>query len=207
VPAPDQDLKQNELLAQAQLETQKLAEALAQAQAEIAAGKAALAPPLPSPPKPRQESVPSSILIDIPCCFLYDRSGWPEFKRSLNECGLSWNLPDWMTTIVHHGTEWKSIVSQGTDLNSFFPVLEKKNAGDGASSKASPLGAKLTELLGLPKNMGDAIRPAVQFCCLSTVEFEANEGYLQDKKCGHGLFALYVATNLSARADHYLFFG
>ena len=163
-PGPDPDQKQNELLAQAQLEAQKLTEALAQAQAEIAAAKAALAPPQPAPPpKPRQESVPSSILIDIPCCFLYDRSCWPEFKRSLNECGLCWNLPDWMTTIVHHGTEWKSIVDRGTDLNPFFPVQEKKQAGDGSNAKASPLGVKLTELLGLPKNMGDAIRPSVQF--------------------------------------------
>jgi len=36
------------------------------AQAEIAAAKAALAPPLPSPPRPKQENISSSILIDIP---------------------------------------------------------------------------------------------------------------------------------------------
>ena len=131
-------------------------------------------PPLPSAPPAasKQETFSSISLVEIPCSFLYDRSGWPAFKRALNECGLTWNLPDWMTTIVYKGTEWKAIAAKGTDLDTYFPVVEKTKAGDGASSKSSKLGLKLTHLLGLPTNMGESIRPSVQFCCLSTVEFE-----------------------------------
>ena len=66
-----------------------------------------VAPPLPKPPKTYTESIPASTLIDIPCSYLYDRNGWADFKRNLNECGLTWNLPNWMTTIVRGGTEWK----------------------------------------------------------------------------------------------------
>ena len=64
-----------------------------------------VAPPLPKPPKSYSESIPASTLIDIPCSYLYDRNGWADFKRNLNECGLTWNLPNSMTTIVRGGTE------------------------------------------------------------------------------------------------------
>ena len=110
---PADDSKLADELARSQEEARLLSEQLVLAQAEAAQAKAAAqaaqaahAPPHPSPPKflpPKQEHVSSSILIDIPCFYLYDRSGWPDFKRALNECGLSWNLPDWMTTIVHYG--------------------------------------------------------------------------------------------------------
>ena len=60
-------------------------------------------------------------LTDIPCVYLTDRSGWHEFKRALGDCGLTWNLPDWMTTIVYKGREWKEIAGRGTDLNEHFP--------------------------------------------------------------------------------------
>jgi transposase InsO family protein len=147
--------------------------AIAETALAKAAAAAAKAPPQPPPPKPMTEQVSTPILIDIPCSFLSDRLGWPDFKKALNECGLSWGLPEWMTTIVHCGAEWNSILKTGTDLSQFFPVAEKKQAGDGSNAKTSALGAKLTTLLGLPKNMGESIGPSVQFCCLSTVEFES----------------------------------
>ena len=118
--------------------------------------------------KPSESMAP---LIDIPCVYLLERSNWPEFKRALNECGLTWNLPEWMTTIVHLGTEWKQIVAGGTNLQDYFPQVEKKTAGDGSYSKTSILGQKLVATLKLPKNLGD-LRPSTLFCCLSTVEFE-----------------------------------
>ena len=76
-----------------------------------------------------------------------------------------------MTTIVHLGTEWKQIVAGGTNLQDYFPQVEKKTAGDGSYSKTSILGQKLVATLKLPKNLGD-LRPSTLFCCLSTVEFE-----------------------------------
>ena len=96
---------------------------------------------------------------------------WPEFKRTLNECGLIWNLSEWMTTIVYHGTEWNLIKDKGTDLDTYFPQGEKRVAGDGNISKTSALGAKLVGLLDRPKNLGE-LKATVLFCCLSTVEFE-----------------------------------
>ena len=86
--------------------------------------------------KPMETMAP---LIDIPCVYLQERSSWPEFKRALNECGLTWNLPEWMTTIVHQGTEWKQVVANGTNLQDYFPQVEKRNAGDGSYSKTSLL--------------------------------------------------------------------
>ena len=41
--------------------------------------------------KPSESMAP---LIDIPCVYLLERSSWPEFKRGLNECGLTWNLSE-----------------------------------------------------------------------------------------------------------------
>jgi len=108
-------------------------------------------PPLPKPPKkPYSLELPST-LVDLPCVYLYDRSGWSDFKRALNECGLVWNLSDWMTTIVYHGKEWDAICAKSeVKLDEYFPMVEKKAAGDGADSKSSALGAKLVGLLGLP---------------------------------------------------------
>ena len=36
--------------------------------------------------KPTESAAP---LVDIPCFYLHDRTAWPEFKRTLNECGLT----------------------------------------------------------------------------------------------------------------------
>ena len=42
-------------------------------------------PPMPSPPQRiHMDTMP---LVDIACVYLNDRSGWPDFKRALTECG------------------------------------------------------------------------------------------------------------------------
>ena len=125
-------------------------------------------PALPRPPNLHVESVS---LVDIPCVYLNDRSCWSDFKRSLTECGLIWNLSEWSTTIVYRGIEWKTIRDEGTDLSQYFPIVEKTGAGDGKISKNSVLGVKLVGLLSRPTTVAD-IKPSAQFCCLSTVEFE-----------------------------------
>jgi hypothetical protein len=129
---------------------------------------------LPKPSKKFQNPTTneSTTLIDIPCLFLNDRSGWSDFKKAIHECGFIWGLPDWMTTIAYKGTEWQELFDKGTDLSVYFPPVEKTGAGDGLSSKSSALGLKLAGLLGRPKSLTETIS-SVQFCCLSTVEYES----------------------------------
>ena len=39
-----------------------------------------------------QQTSRDSLLIDIPYQYLVEKSQWSDFKRSLNMCGLTWNL-------------------------------------------------------------------------------------------------------------------
>ena len=133
--------------------------------------KAKLPPPLSMAPLQQHLQMNSVPLVDIPFVYLNDRASWPDFKRAVTECGLIWNLSEWMTTIVYKGTEWKLIHENGTDLSTYFPVVEKTGAGDGKISKTSALGTKLVALLQRPTTMGD-LKPSALFCCLNTVEFE-----------------------------------
>ena len=102
--------------------------------------------------------------------FICTRGG-EEFKKILNECGGAWNIPHWMTTILSGGDEWKLMLLDGHDMESIFPTLVKRSAGDGIETTASTLASRLVASLGLPQNLGDSIRHDVQYCCLS-VEYE-----------------------------------
>lgn len=173
-------MKQAQQQAQhAQQEAQQLAEQLQAAKEALAAAKAhPQAPPLPAPPKTisvaqtQRSDYHSQALPDIPCSYLYDRSGWADFKKAIQECGLTWNIPHWMTTIIYKGESWRNIEEQGADLEAAFPMPEKKTAGDGVHAGSSELGSKLTKFLKLPMNMGEVFKPTTQFCCLDTIEFE-----------------------------------
>src|SRR5690349_87248 len=81
------------------------------------------APPvLAQPAAPMRETyVPTSTLVDLPSFYLLDRSNWTNFKRNLNNCGLTWNLPDWMSTIVYRGDDYKKLETQ-TDINQIFKL-------------------------------------------------------------------------------------
>jgi hypothetical protein len=116
-----------------------------------------------------------NVLPDVDPIYLLDRSSWADFKRALNECSLIWNLPDWMTTIVHHGVEWKHIADGGNDLSVHFPdapAVEEKVVPGAVPAGKMALGAKLVLLLDLPQNSGDSMTPGLRFCNLSTVQFE-----------------------------------
>ena len=154
------------------------------------------------PPRPNQ-SESFQQLVDIPCVYLQDRSIWSDFKRALNECGLIWNLSEWMTTIVYHGTEWNLIKDKGTDLDTYFPRGEKTVAGDGNISKTSSLGAKLVGLLDRPKNLGD-FKASVLFCCLSTVEFEDERRLPARQKLWNWLVRSLRGNRPSPGPFHYL---
>ena len=117
------------------------------------------------------EIATSDRLVDIPCSYLIDRSEWQEFKTTLVDCGLSWNLPDWMTTIVYKGKEWESIRVgstgiAGVDLSAHFapPTIQV-----GEEKKEKP---NLVALLGLPKNMKELQHTSTLFCNLATIEYE-----------------------------------
>ena len=160
----------------------------------------AKAPPMPRPPS-LQNSLP---LVDIPCIYLNDRSCWPEFKRGLTECGLIWNLSEWMNTIVYKGTEWNLIRDdKGTDLAAFFPIVEKTGAGDGKISKTSALGAKLVGLLSRPTTMDD-LKPSAIFCCLSMVEFEDERRLPARQKLWNWLVRSLRGTRSTPGPYHYL---
>ena len=160
------------------------------------------APPLPVPKLQRlqEASVP---LVDMPCVFLNDRTCWPDFKRALTECGLIWNISEWMTTIVYKGVEWKTIRDNGTDLSAYFPVIEKTGAGDGNFSKTSTLGAKLVGLLSRPTAVAD-FKPSVQFCCLSTVEFEDDRRLPARQKLWNWIVRSLRGNRTSPGPFHYL---
>ena len=136
--------------------------------------------PITEPQAAKQISKPMHLqanettnLIDLPFVFLSDRLNWGDFKKAIHECGLIWGLPEWMTTITYKGIEWHSLISEHqVDLNKYFPEVQKTQAGDGFSSKSSTLGNKLASLLGRPKSLADSIS-SVQFCCLTTVEYES----------------------------------
>ena len=142
-------------------------------------------------------------LVDIRCVYLLDRSSWPEFQRALNKCGLTWNLSEWMTTIVHHGVEWQQVVANGTPLQDYFSQVKKRSAGDGSYSKTSLLGQKLVATLKLPKNLGD-LRPSTLFCCLSTVEFKDDRRLPARQKMWSWMVRSLRGNRQSAGPYHYL---
>jgi hypothetical protein len=112
---------------------------------------------------------PTTQLVDIPCVYLLDRSQWHEYRKSLNDCALTWNIPDWMTTIVYKGREWQEIKKKGTDLEKFFPPPKMTIAvGEEQKDEQMP---DLVQLLGLPKNTKD-MSSSTQFCNLAKVEYE-----------------------------------
>ena len=55
-----------------------------------------------------------------------------------------------MWTIVRDGEDWRRMCAAGKDLNKFFAVIQKTNAGDGVISKNSSLGHELMSSFDLP---------------------------------------------------------
>jgi hypothetical protein len=158
----------------------------------------------PLQPNPHRGDYAQAPLVEIPCVYLNDRGSWADFKKGIHEVGLIWNLSEWMTTIVYRGAEWNVIASRGTDLNTYFPSVEKTGAGDGYVSKTSLLGTKLVSLLNLPKNLGEHIRPSIQFCCLSTVEFEDERRLPARQKMWNWIVRSLRGNKLAPGPYHYL---
>jgi len=121
-----------------------------------------------------------NVLLDMPYVYLLDRSGWHEYKRALNDLGLTWNLPDWMTTIAYKGKEWREIATRGTDLAEHFTDQMARKGGflaaplvEEGEVKVAPL--NLVELLRLPQNVQDNQSVSSLFCNLSKIAFETDK--------------------------------
>ena len=100
------------------------------------------------PPRPVKE-VSSSKLEDIPCFYFTERSQWMDFKRALANCGMTWGLQDWMTTVIEGGREFKELSEKHEEFNAAFPpaniMLGEKKV------ELQPLQAKLFTTLGLAR--------------------------------------------------------
>ena len=113
----------------------------------------------------------SSTLADIPHVYLMDRTTWSDFKRACNNCGLIWNIPDWMHTVVHHGEDYKKVQEAGEDLDVYFPHAVVQV--EGKTIDVQETSKRFTKLLGFPETMNEYIRPGAKYCNLNTLTFEA----------------------------------
>ena len=125
-------------------------------------------PPVPQPPPIRYESQVS--LIELPHFYLLERGQWSDFRRALNNCGLTWNIPDWMCTIVYKGQDYLDLLAKDSELDDIFKlptitVGEEKVLGSGKSKS-------LIKLLGFPNSMNEYIQVSTKYCNLSKLEFE-----------------------------------
>ena len=122
--------------------------------------------------KPKSVSLVNPSLQDMPYCYLLDRSSWSDFKRALTNCGLSWNLPDWMQTVVYKGKQYMDIITKKPELDLYF-VPNNLITDEG---KKVPVGInkEFIDLLGFPSNMGEYMQPSQRYCNLSRMEFESD---------------------------------
>jgi len=137
--------------------------------------QAPLPPQPPPPPQPQKivqqvGTLVERALVDVPYCYLMEKSSWTDFKRALNTCGFTWNLSDWMHTVVYQGKQYKDICDKRPDFAEYFvaPVpapMEAKLMGPEANKA-------FINLLGFPKNMGEYIKPSMRFCNLEKMDFE-----------------------------------
>ncbi len=124
-------------------------------------------PPIPSPPT-KYES-PPAILVELPHSYLLERSHWSEFRRALNNCGLTWNIPDWMCTILYKGADYGQLLAKDPELDEIFvpPVVEVDAKQFGQKKSKS-----LIKLLGFPSSVGEYIQVSTKYCNLSKLLFE-----------------------------------
>ena len=108
-------------------------------------------------------------LQDLPFQFLTDKYQWGEFKRAIENCGLTWNIPDWLYTITYKGVDYKELKKTDATIDDVFPepaisVLEKK-------MEVADTSKKWLNLIGLPK-MSNSQSYSTKFCNLNKMEFE-----------------------------------
>ena len=73
-------------------------------------------------------------LPDLPFQYLTDKSQWPDFKRSLNNCGYTWNISDWMSTIVFKGKDYNDLKTKGR-FRFYFSITSRECRRKSLSSR------------------------------------------------------------------------
>lgn len=140
------------------------------------------------PPKVSKEVVPA-ILPDVPYQYLSDRSQWSDLKRSLNICGLTWNFPDWMCTVVYMGPDYKEMRDSSPNAKKeldeiFAPPTHKVGEVD---VKVSETSKKYTKLLGLTPALGEYVQPSVNIATSIRWSMSPIQNCQRARKCGRGL--------------------
>ena len=129
------------------------------------------------PPQPKLPAIhkyePNTYLVELPFSFLLERGSWSEFRRALNTCGLTWNIPDWMCTIVHGGADFAKLLEKDNELSVIFKlktvtVLDRYEAKEVSADKSK----SLIKLLGFADSMSEYIQLSTKYCNLSKLEFE-----------------------------------
>ena len=132
----------------------------------------ALAPSVPKPP-PIQKYEQNTYLVELPFSYLLERGAWSEFRRALNTCGLSWNIPDCMCTIIHGGPDYTKLLEKDKELGIIFKQ-KAVTLGEGEESKevSADKSRALIKLLGFSNSMCEYIQMSTKYCNLSKLEFE-----------------------------------
>jgi transposase InsO family protein len=161
----------------------------------------AKAPPLPLPPITKYES--NATLVELPYFYLLERGHWSDFRRALNNCGLTWNLPDWMCTIVYKGADYKELRKLDGELDEIFKlptvsIGEEKLEVGGSKSKS------LIKLLGFPRSMSDYIQVSTKYCNLSKLEFEPDSKLPARQKLWSWIVKCLQGTKLTPGPYYYL---
>jgi hypothetical protein len=122
------------------------------------------------PPKAVTKVEPASpSLVDLPHQYLLEKSQWIDFKKALNTCGLTWNLPDWNSTILYKGNDYKMLESKGKNMDAIFipPTLQLEENKIDINKEAQ----EMLTLLGISSNDGGQ-KNSMKFCNLKKMEYE-----------------------------------
>ena len=126
------------------------------------------------PPKKVIEPVLSSVLsapplIELPYYFLTEKYHWTDFKKAIDTCGCTWNIPDWMSTIVYQGIDYLELKKSEDTLDDMFPA-PVRSYGD-VEVKVGETSKKLLKILGISKQTGTK-HTSMKYCNLNRLEFE-----------------------------------
>ena len=129
-------------------------------------------PPQPKPPTIHKYEQ-NTYLTELPFTYLLERSSWSEFRRALNTCGLTWNIPDWMCTIVHGGPDYEKLKMEDEELDVIFKH-KTVTLIDGDESKELTVekAKSLIKLLGFTDSMSEYVQLSAKYCNLGKLEFE-----------------------------------
>ena len=164
----------------------------------------AQAPSLPKPP-PIQKYEQNTYLVELPFSYLLERGAWSEFRRALNTCGLSWNIPDWMCTIIYGGPDYSKLLEKDKELGIIFKQ-KTVTLGEGEEVKevSADKSRALIKLLGFSNSMCEYIQMSTKYCNLSKLEFEPDSKLPARQKMWSWMVKCLVGAKSIPGPDYYL---